>query len=211
MLTDSIPYRELQPPDLDDLIQHGLSDRMDVQAAEAQVKAAEHARAAATAEYYPSLGLAADYGVIGVNPAQSHGTFSVTGAVQFPIYRSGRVRADIDQADSALAQRRAEYEDTKGRAEQEVRNAVLDLMASSQQVRVAQSNRGLAADTLDQARDRFRAGVADTVEVVQAQESVATAEQDYINSIFAFNLAQVSLARATGHTERGILRLLGGK
>jgi outer membrane protein TolC len=126
--------------------------------------------------------------------------------VQFPIFRSGRIRADIDQADAALAQHRAEYEDLKARAEQDVRNAALDLTAAAQEVHVAESNRALAADTLVQSRDRFRAGVADTVEVVQAQESVASAEQDYISSLYALNLAEVSLARATGQTEQGILR-----
>jgi outer membrane protein TolC len=188
------------------LIAQSVNGRADVQAAAAQMKSAEFARKAAVAEYYPSVGVMADYGVIGENPSQSHGTFSVTGAVQFPIFRSGRIRADIDQADAALAQHRAEYEDLKARAEQDVRNAALDLTAAAQEVHVAESNRALAADTLVQSRDRFRAGVADTVEVVQAQESVASAEQDYISSLYALNLAEVSLARATGQTEQGILR-----
>jgi len=61
---------------------------------------------------------------------------------------------------------------------------------------------------LRQARDRFAAGVADTVEVVQAQESVATAEQDYIASLYAHYLAKLSLARSIGNTERGISTLL---
>jgi len=210
-LSDAIPYHEPPPMKIDDLIQAAVSSRPDVQAGAAQVKSAELARKAAQAEYYPSVSLTGDYGAIGVNPAQSHGTFSVTGAISFPIYRFGRTRADIDQADAALAQRRAEYEDAKGRAEQDVRVALLDLNAASQQVRVADSNRGLAADTMQQSRDRFRAGVADTVEVVQAQESVANAEQDYISSLFAFNLAQVSLARAIGQTEQGVVRLLHGQ
>jgi len=153
----------------------------------------------------------ADYGAIGVNPSQAHGTFSVTGAVRFPIFRSGRIRADIEQADAALTQRRAEYEDIKGRVEQDVRNAALDLTAASQQVHVAESNRGLANETLVQSRDRFRAGVADTVEVVQAQESVAAAEQDYISALYALNLARVNLARASGQTEQGIMSLFPGK
>ncbi|MBV8847229.1 MAG: TolC family protein [Bryobacterales bacterium] len=210
-LSDTIPYRELPAPNLDDLIQRAFSGRADVQAAATQVKAAELAKKAATSEYYPSLDVAADYGVTGVNPSQSHGTFLATAAVNFPIFRSGRIRASIEQADAALAQRRAEYEDIKAQAEQDVRNAALDAEAASAQVRVAESNRKLAADTLTQARDRFRAGVADTVELVQAQESVATAEQDYINAVFAFNLAQVSLARAMGQTEQGIALLLQGK
>lgn len=211
MLADAIPFRETPSPDVNTLIQQALTNRADVQAASAQVKAAEQTRAAAAAEHLPSVNVSGDYGVIGVNPSQSHGTFSVTGAVQFPIYTSGRIRADIDQAEAALAQRRAEYEDAKGRAEQDVRDAALDLDAAAQQVRVAQSNRELAADALDQARDRFRAGVSDTVELVQAQETVATAEQDYISSTFAFNLARVSLARATGEIEQSVPRLVTGR
>ena len=58
------------------------------------------------------------------------------GGIRIPIFRSGRIRADIEQADAALAQRKAEYEDLKGRAEQDVRVAVLDLAAASQLVKV---------------------------------------------------------------------------
>ncbi len=211
-LADTIPYRELPAPNVDEMIQRAFTTRADVRAAEAQVKSAELVRRASVGEYYPSLNVTADYGATGVNPSRdAHGTFSVSGAVVFPIFRFGRIRADIDQASAALAQRKSEFEDAKARAEQDVRLAVLDLTAASQQVRVAQSNRGLAADTMEQARDRFRAGVSDTVELVQAQESVATAEQDYITALYAFNLAQVSLARAVGQTEQGITLLLQGK
>jgi len=142
---------------------------------------------------------------------QAHGTYTAAGGIRIPIFRSGRTRADIEQADAALAQRKAEYEDLRGQAEQDVRATVLDLSAASQLVKVADSNRALAADTLEQARDRFRSGVADAIELVQAQESVATAEQDYISAVFASNLAQVSLARAIGQTEKGITSLLQGK
>jgi outer membrane protein TolC len=211
-LTDTVPYRELPPPNVDDLVQRALTSRADVLAAGAQQKAAELSRSAAVAEYLPALELNGDYGVLGVTPTnQAHGTYTAAGGIRIPIFRSGRIRADIEQADAALAQRKAEYEDLKGRAEQDVRVAVLDLTAASQLVKVSESNRALAADTLDQARDRFRSGVADTIEVVQAQESVAVAEQDYISAVFASNLAQVSLARAIGQTEKGITNLLQGK
>ena len=210
--SDSAPYREAPAPNVDDMILRAFAMRADVQAAAAQVKAAQFSRKAAVAEFFPSFALTGEYGVMGVNPSRdAHGTFSVNGAVDFPIFRSGRIRAQIDQADAVLAQRNSEYEDAKGRAEQDVRLALLDWAASAQQVQVAQSNRGLARQTLEQARDRFRAGVTDTVEVVQGQESVATAEQDYISALYAFNLAQVSLGRATGQTEQGIARMLQGK
>ena len=211
-LADDVPYRESPVPNADDLIQRAFGSRADVLAAAAQQKAAELAKGAAVAEVLPSLDLHADYGVLGVTPSnQAHATYTAAASITVPIFRSGRNRADIQQAEAVLAQRKAEYEDAKGRAEQDVRVALLDLTAASDQVKVAESNRSLAKDTLDQARDRFRSGVADTIEVVQAQESVATAEQDYISALFAFNLAQVSLARAIGQTEQGIARLLQGK
>jgi len=211
-LADAVPYHDVPAPDVDALVRQAFAGRQDVQAAVAQVRSAESAHGAAVAEFYPSLEVTANYGATGVNPSRdAHGVFLVNGSVNFPIYRSGRIQADIAQADAALAQRKAELEDAKGRAEQDVRTAALDLAAASQQVRVAQSNRALAAETLDQSRDRFRAGVADTVELVQAQESVATAEQDYISSLYAYNLARVSLGRAVGQTEQNVAALVSGK
>src|SRR5581483_11536359 len=97
--------------------------------------------------------LAADYGTIGTSPQNSHGTFTVTGTLRFPIWQGGRVQADIEQASAALQQRRAEYEDLRGRVDADVRQAFLDLTAAASQITVAQSNRELAQDTLTQARD----------------------------------------------------------
>ena len=161
------------------------------------------------AEQYPFAEFSGDYGVIGPSPQNSHGTFNVTGTVRFPVWQGGRVRGDIEQADAALQQRRLEYQDLRARVDAEIRQAFLDLTAAASQVGVAESSRILAQDTLSQARDRFAAGVADTIEVVQAQEAVAAAEQDYINSLLAHNLAKASLARAMGQAERGIQQLLG--
>lgn len=207
VLTDTQPFKQADTlPGLNEMIQLAWGQRPDVRAASAQVRAAEEARRAATSEYLPSLSLNADYGVIGVNPTQSHGTFSVAGTLQVPIFRSGRINADVEQAAAVLAERRAELEDIRGRAEQDVRTAQLDLNTASEQIRLAESNRLLAADTLEQARDRFNAGLADTVELVQAQESVATAEQDYISAMYSYQLARAALARAVGGAEKSILQ-----
>ncbi len=164
--------------------------------------AAEFSRKAAVAERFPTLDFAADYGVIGINPATSHGTFSVEGQLHFPIWAGGQARGDIEEADARLQQRRAEYDDLRARVEADVRTAFLDLNAAAELVRVAQSRRALAQDELQQARDRFASGVADTVEVVQAQEVVSSAEQDYIASLNAHNLAKAGVARAAGQAEK---------
>jgi len=208
-LSDDLPYAPLENITLDQALARATSNRADLKSAEAQVRAAETAKRAAEAEHYPTLQVSGDYGVIGTGPASSHGTFNVTGSVRFPVFQGGRVGADVEQADAALQQRRAEYQDLKGRIDADVRTAFLDLTSAASQVSVAQSNRTLAADTLAQARDRFSAGVADTVEVVQAEEAVAAAERDYIGALFAHNLAKASLARAMGQADQSIKQFLG--
>src|SRR5207244_1642506 len=149
-------------------------------AAQSQLRVADHARSAARAERLPSLAFTADYGAIGVNPAQSHGTFTVAGTLRFPIWQGGRTEGVIEPAEAALDQRRSELEDLRGRVESDVRNAFLDLQASDSQVELARNSQQVARETLDLTRQRYEAGINDSLEVVQSQEGVATADLDYI-------------------------------
>jgi len=92
----------------------------------------------------------------------------------------------------------------RAQIDSDVRAALLNLESSAEQVKVAQSNIQLAEETLEQSRDRFKAGVTDTVEVVQSQEAVASAHEQYISSLYSFNFAKISLARAMGMAEKGV-------
>jgi outer membrane protein TolC len=194
-ITDSVPFADAPPLTLDDAIHQALDRRADIQAAQAQVRAAEHTLAAAHAEHLPSLSVNGNYGAIGTNPAQAKATFSAAATLNIPIWQGGRTEGDIKEARAALAQRQAELEDLKGQVEGDVRNAYLDLQASANQVKLAQRNLQVNKETLDLTRQRFEAGVTDNVEVVQAQESLTSAELDQINSVFAHNVAKLSLAR----------------
>lgn len=207
-LSDALPFAPLEGLALEQALSRAYANRADLKAAGAQVHAAEISRHAADAERLPTISVGADYGVIGVNPTNSHGTFAINGSVRVPIFNGRRAEGDIEQADAALQQRRAEYEDLRGQIDAQIRTAFLDLNSAAQQVTVSESNRTLAADTLRQARDRFAAGVADTLEVVQAQETVAGAERDYIASLFAHNLAKATLARAMGQADQNIKQFL---
>lgn len=207
-LTTTMAYTPSPEMSLTNALAMAFASRADLQAAEAQVRAAGQAREAARAQNLPSLAVNGSYGVAGLNPAQANGVFSVFATLDVPIWRGGRIQASIASAEAVYAQRRAEYEDARGRIDVEVRTAFLRVAATNEQVAVANSSRTLAQSTLRQARDRFAAGVADTVEVVQAQESVANAEQDYIASLYAHDLAKLGLARSTGNTEQGISALL---
>ena len=211
VLTEQAPYQSLTPLPLESYLQRAYTARQDFQAAQAQLRAAEFSRRAASAEYFPSLDLNANYGDIGVNPSQSNGTWQVNGGLNIPIFTGGKIHGDVLQADAKLKQARSQLGDLRGRIDYEVRSALLDLSSAAEQVEVARSSVDLAEQSLAQSRDRFTAGVTDNLEVVQAQESVAAAHESYIESLYAHNLAKVELAYAIGDAEQGVKRYLKGE
>ncbi len=209
-LTERAPFQSLTPLPVETYLQRAYTGRADYQAATAQVRSAELSRKAATAGHYPTVDLNANYGDIGINPSQSNGTWQVIGGVNIPVFAGNRVHADLLQADAQLKQARSQLGDLRGRIDYEVRAALLDLSAAADQVEVARSSVDLAEQALTQSQDRFTAGVADNLEVVQAQESVAGAHESYIQSLYAHNLAKVELAYAIGDAEQGVRRYLKG-
>jgi outer membrane protein TolC len=210
VLTEKAPYQELTALPVETYLQRAYASRGDYQAAQAQVRAAELSRRAATAGHYPSLDLSANLGDIGVTPSQSNGTWQVTGGVNIPIFAGGKVHSDVLEADAQLKDARSKLADLRGRIDYEVRTAVLDLNAAADQVEVARSSVDLAEQALAQSQDRFAAGVADNLEVVQAQETVAGAHESYIQSLYGHNLAKVELAHSIGDAEEGVRRYLKG-
>ena len=207
-ISDDVPFAAAPPVAAEDAFKQALDNRSDLKSAEAQVRAAERGKSAAKGELLPSLSVAGDYGVIGTNPSQSHGTFTASATLRVPIWQGGRAKGDIEQADAALVQRRAELEDLKGQVESDIREAYLDVATAASQVEVAQRNIHVTEEALDLTRQRYEAGIIDNVEVVQAQESVTSAKLDYINSVFAHNVAKLSLARAVGRAADNLPRFL---
>jgi outer membrane protein TolC len=197
-LMDEISFTPPPPLGVDEALRLAFEQRSDLKAAEAQVSAAELDRSAAHDERLPSLFVSANYGAIGVNPAQSHGTYALTGTLRIPIWLGGRTEGNIEQAEAAVAQRRAELSDTRGRIESDIRSAYLDLQAAASQIDVAQRNLEVSQQTLDLNRQKLEAGVSDNLAVVQSQDAIASARLDYINSLFAHNLAKLELVRALG-------------
>jgi outer membrane protein TolC len=211
-LADSVPYAPLAGITIEQALDQAQTTRPDYLSAKAKLRAAELQHQSAAAANLPWLSGDVDYGDIGSpNFGTSHGTFSATVTLRVPIFQGTRVRATTLDADAALQQRKAELADLDGRIDQDVRTAFLNLQSSSDLVTVAQSNIDLANQTLTQAQDRFAAGVASHLDVVQAQEMVAAATQSYIASLYAHNLAKISLAQAIGIAEQSALQYLGAK
>jgi outer membrane protein TolC len=211
VLIEKAPYEALTPLPVETYLERAYTSRSDYQAAQSQLRAAELSHRAAVAGRYPSLDINANYGDIGVTPAHSNGTWQVNGGVSIPIFTGGKVHGEILEADAQLKQARSQLGDLRGRIDYEVRAALLDLNSAAEQVEVARSSVELAEQSLIQSRDRFTAGVADNLEVVQAQESVAAAHDSYIQSLYAHNLAKVELAYAIGDAEQGVKRYLKGE
>jgi outer membrane protein TolC len=197
-LAEDIMFAAAPMMTLDEAIRRAIETRPDLKAAAAQLRVAERGRAAARAERLPSFALNADYGTLGPTLPEARSTFTVVGRLRVPIWLGGRTEGEIQQAEAAVRQRRAELDDLNGQIEADVRKAYLDVEAASNQVTVSVRNQDVAQQTLNLTRQRFDAGITDNVEVVQAQEAAAEASLDYVNSVFAHNLAKLSLARAIG-------------
>ena len=183
--------------------------RFDLESARLAVSAAELDVKSAAAQRMPSVSLDASYGTGGSNAGSYNQVYSVSAAVSVPLFTGGRIRSDVREAEAHLAQRQAEFRDLEGRISYDARVARLDASASETAVKVAQGNRALAERALSQARDRYANGVTNSLEVVQAREAVVNADENYIASLFSFNIAKISLARALGAAESRLTTFFG--
>jgi outer membrane protein TolC len=209
-LTDKMPYAPLPDVNLEDALKRAYESRADFLAARDRLAAAEATRRAASAVRLPTLRLDADYGTIGQTYSDAHPTYTVGATVHVPLFEAGHAQTRRLEADALLQRRRAELEDVRGQVDIQVRSAILDVNAAAQQLEAARTTVDLANQELEQARDRFAAGVASNIEVTQAQESVASASDTYLAALYAHNLAKASLARAVGTAETAIVQYLGG-
>jgi outer membrane protein TolC len=209
-LSQEIPFVPVPEMTLEEALARAYRERPDYLAAQERVQEAESARKAIVGEGLPSLRVTADYGAIGLQISSSLPTFSVVGALSVPIFEGGRVQGRLAQADSELRTKRAQAEDTKAEIYYDVRTAFLDLKATEEELQTATRARELADLQLTQSRDRFAAGVTSNIEVVQSQEVVAQASEQYIAALYGFNVAKAVLARSLGTAEEAVARYLGG-
>jgi outer membrane protein TolC len=209
--TDKSPYQSLEVITVDEALKRAYASRSDYQAAMADLHAAQFSRKAAVAGYLPSLSFNADYGLGGSHPSTATPVADVRGTLSIPIFQGSSVHGDVLQADARLEQSRDRLESLRAQIDSDVRAALLNLQSAADQVNVARSNVDLAETTLTQSDDRFSAGVTDTVEVVQSQETVASAHEQYISSLYNYNYAKISLVRALGIAEQGVKEFFRGK
>jgi outer membrane protein TolC len=207
-LVNRVPYHPLPEMELQNAYARALQTRPDYQAALAALRAAQLSREAAWKQRLPSIGFAGEYGVLGTTPDSMSPNWTAAATLKIPIFQGGKVEADVQQTDAVLKQRQAQVDDMRGRIEQDVEDAILDLKAAGQQVEVAKLGLDYAQQALGQSQDRFAAGVTNNVEVIQAQQQLASANDRYISSLYAHNIAKVLLARAIGNAEQAVQQYL---
>ncbi len=210
-LTDLVPYKALDGVDPNAAFARALKTRRDLAASVEQVKAAKASKTAAFADQLPVLSANGDFGDLGTTAAHSHGTYTATGEVTAPILQIARIRGEEAVANAQLESARANLSDQIQQVNADVRDSLLDIEAAAKLVDVAQSNLALAREALDEAQQRFRAGVSDNLPVSQAQSQTEQANDQYISALYQHNVAKLSLARAMGVAQSNFNDFLGGK
>jgi outer membrane protein TolC len=208
-LADAVPYAAFDQPDVQQAIKQALANRKDRQAMAENTQAAVDQRKAATYDRLPTIKTDADYGDIGINVRHSHGTGNATGTLTIPIFKEAQFRGEAQLAQSQLDDQRDHQSDMDAQIEADVRDALLDIASSQQQVEVAHSNVELSNEVLLEAQERYKAGVSDNLAVSDAQQTVAQANSQYVNSLYQHNVAKLNLARAMG-VAQNYKQFLGG-
>ena len=209
-LADKVPFAALDQPELQAALKQAAENRKDLAAMVESTKGTAEERKAATAERLPTLGLSADYGDIGVNLATSHGTGNASGTLTIPLFREYGFRGDAQQAQAKLDIANAQLSDKRAQVDADVRDSLLDITSTAQMVEVARSSVNLANEALSEAQQRYANGVSDNLAVSQAEQSVAQANDQYVASLYRFNVAKLALARALG-VAANYKSYLGGK
>ena len=209
-LADKLPEEPGSRQTLEEALAQAYRERNDYRSAAAQVKAAALARRAAGAGHLPTVDFHGDYGALGKSLTNSHGSFTAAVSLNIPIFAGGHTKAEEVQADAELRRQQARMDELRGRIAFQIRTALLDLQSARDQVEVSRSSVDLAQQQVQQARDRFAAGVTNNLEVVQAQEALATANENHIASLYAYQAARASLARAIGGADKTLPGILTG-
>jgi len=168
---------------------------------DAQVAAAGYDRRAAREERLPSLSLGGNWAYEGTSLPTSIPTYAMGATLSIPLWTGGRIRAEEAQADIRVRRLENQQRGERDAIAEEVKSAKADLESARSQVEVARSGLALAQKALDQARERFAAGIANNLEVVTAQDSLARASDNLIDALYRYNLAHAQLAHATGQIE----------
>jgi outer membrane protein TolC len=208
-LTDPAPYSDLAEQTPEEVRALAYRSRQDYQNLQNQAVEYKALHAVYRSERLPTLSFYSYYGTSTVNGAGTHGDFVAIGTLNFPIFREARLRGDEDASKADMDSINAQLADLRNHIDEQVRAALLDVGANKQLVDVARSNVDLATRALSDETDRVNAGVDDNLPLVTAQATLATAENNLVESLYQYNVSKLLLARAAGVLEQQYRAYLG--
>jgi outer membrane protein len=201
-LADSLSFFETPQPDMEASIEEGLSVRQEWKSLQEQIRASEHEKKAASDSRLPSLKFDGNWAYEGSSSTTGIPTYNYALAATMPLFTGGRIHAEMVRDDLAIQKLQQQQADLRNQIALDVKTALVNLDSARNQVRVANLGVQLSVEEVDQARDRFKAGVANNIEVIQAQDSLARANDNQIAALYRFNQGRADLARAVGQMEK---------
>jgi outer membrane protein len=199
---DSLSFFDTPQPDVESSIEAALALRQEWKALEEQIKSAGAEKKASQYSRLPSLRFDGNWEYLGTSSATGIPTYTYAASVNMPLFTGGRIRAEIVRADLEMRKLEQQKEDLRNQIALDVKTALLNLQSARSEVQVANLGVELSKEEVDQARDRFKAGVANNIEVIQAQDSLARANDNQIAALYRFNQSRADLARAIGQMEK---------
>jgi outer membrane protein len=201
-LADSLSFFETPQPDVNSSIDLALVGREEWKAIEAREKASKLDKQAAQYQRLPSLRFDGNWAYFGISSTDGIPTYLYTASVNMPLWTSGRIKAEVTKSDLELQKLEQQKDDLRNQIALDVKTSLLNLQSARNEVQVANLGVDLAKQEVDQARDRFKAGVADNIEVISAQDSLSRANDNQIAALYRFNQARADYARAIGEMEK---------
>jgi outer membrane protein len=201
-LADALGFFETPQPDVEPSIEEALSEREEWKSIQAQEKVAKLNKQASQFERLPAVRFDGNWAYLGTSTSNGIPTYQYQASIDMPIFTSGRIKAEVSKADLEVRKLEQQKEDLRNQIALDVKTSLLNLQSARSEVQVANLGVQLAKDEVDQARDRFRAGVANNIEVISAQDSLSRANDNQIAALYRFNQARADFARAIGQMEK---------
>jgi len=199
VLQDAPGFAPAEPPQSEAALQAARADRWELRIAAERLDAARGQWRAEQTQRLPDIVLTGDVGLSGPDPdSRARTTGSAGAALQIPIFAGGAITGRVREADGRRAAVESRLADLRAQVEEDVRLALIDLGASVERVDTASEVARLADDELAMARDRFTAGVADNVELLNSQTALTHARDAQVSALARYQAARVSLALALG-------------
>jgi outer membrane protein len=201
-LGDSLSFFDTPQPEVQTSIEAALAERQEWKALEEQVKAAGAEKKASQDSRLPSLRFDGNWSYLGTSTSTGIPVYTYAASVNMPLFTGGRIHAEIVRTGLEIKKLQQQQDDLRNQIALDVKTALLNLESARSEVQVANLGVQLSTEEVDQARDRFKAGVANNIEVIQAQDSLARANDNQIAALYRFNQARADLARSIGQMEK---------